>query len=38
MKYAYINYFQSYVIIFLQNHQELQYTFANAALVFEVRP
>ena len=31
-KYAYINYFQSCIIIFLQNHHELQYTSANAAL------
>jgi len=37
-KYAYINYFQSSMIIFLQNHQALQYTSANAALVFEIRP
>jgi len=33
-KYAYINYFQSCIIIFLQNHQALQYTPAYAALVF----
>jgi len=37
-KYAYINYFQSCIIIFLQNHHALQYTSANAALVFEIRP
>ena len=33
-KYAYINYFQSCTTIFLQNHHALQYTSANAALVF----
>jgi len=33
-KYAYINYFQGCIIIFLQNHHALQYTSANAALVF----
>ena len=37
-KYAYINCFQSCIIIFLQNHQALQYTSTNAALVFEIRP
>jgi len=37
-KYAYDNYFQNYIIIFLQNHHALQYTSANAALVFEIRP
>ena len=37
-KYAYINYFHSCIIIFLQNHDALQYTSANAALVFEIRP
>jgi hypothetical protein len=37
-KYAYINYFQSGIIIFLQNHHTLQYTSAIAALVFEIRP
>jgi len=37
-KYAYINYFQSGIIIFLQNHQALQYIPAYAALVFEIRP
>jgi len=37
-KYAYINYFQSCIIIFLQNHHALQYTSANAALGFEIRP
>ena len=36
--YAYINYFQSPKIIFLQNHHSFQYTSANAALVFEIRP
>ena len=35
---ACINYFQSCIIIFLQNHHALQYTSANAALVFEIRP
>jgi len=35
--YAYINYFQSCIIIFLQNHHALQYTSANAALLFETR-
>jgi len=34
-KYAYINYFQSCIIIFLQNHQALQYTSNNAALVLK---
>jgi hypothetical protein len=33
-KYAYIIYFQSCIIIFLQNHHALQYTSTNAALVF----
>ena len=37
-KYAYINYFQNCVIIFLQNYLALQYTSAIAALVFEIRP
>jgi len=37
-KYAYINYFQSCIIIFLQNQHALQYTSANAVLVFEIRP
>jgi len=37
-KYACINYFQSCINIFLQNHQALQYISANAALVFEIRP
>jgi len=37
-KYAHINYFQSCINIFLQNHHALQYTSANAALVFEIRP
>jgi len=37
-KYAYNNYFQSGIIIFLQNHHTFQYTSANAALVFEIRP
>jgi hypothetical protein len=37
-KYAYINYFQSRIIIFLQNHHALQFTSANAAQVFEIRP
>jgi len=39
-KYAYINYFQSFIIISLQNHHctALQYTSANAALDFEIRP
>ena len=36
MKYAYINYFQNCIIIFLQNQHALQYTSANAALVFEI--
>ena len=36
-KYACINYFQSCINIFLQNHQALQYISANAALVFEIR-
>jgi hypothetical protein len=36
-KYAYINYFQGRIIIFLQNHHAPQYTSANAALVFEIR-
>jgi len=36
-KYGYINYFQSCVIIFLHNHQALQYTSANADLVYEIR-
>ena len=35
---AYINYFQSCIIIFLQNHHALQYTSTNAALVFEICP
>ena len=38
MKYAYINYFQSCIIIFLQNHHALQYASSNAAPVFEIRP
>ena len=37
-KNAYINYFQSCIIIFLQNHHTLQYTSANAVLDFEIRP
>jgi len=38
-KYAYINYFQSFIITFLQNHYTLQYTSANAALdFFKIRP
>jgi len=37
-KYAYINYFKSCLIIFLQNHHALQYTSAKAALVIETRP
>jgi len=37
-KYAYINYFQSCIIIFLQNHHALQYTSVNIALVSEIRP
>jgi len=37
-KNAYINYFQSCIIIFLQNHHALQYTSANAALVIEICP
>jgi len=37
-KYAYINYFQSCMIIFLQNHHALQYTSANDALLFKIRP
>jgi len=37
-KYAYINYFQSCMIIFVQNHHALQYPSANAALVFEIHP
>jgi len=37
-KYTYINYFQNCVIIFLQNHHALQYTSANDALVFVIRP
>jgi hypothetical protein len=36
-KYVYINYFKSCIIIFLQNHHALQYTSANATLVFEIR-
>ena len=35
-KYAYINYFQSCVIIFLQNSHALQYTSAKATLVFKI--
>ena len=38
MKYSYIIPFQSFIIIFPQNHHAPQYTSANAALVFEVRP
>ena len=34
-KYAYINYFQSFIIIFLQNRHALQYTSANTAQRFE---
>jgi len=37
-KYAYINYFQICIIIFIHNHHALQYTSANTALVFEIRP
>jgi len=37
-KYAYLNYFQSCIIIFPQNHDALKCTPANAAPVFEVRP
>ena len=37
-KYAYVNYFQSCIIIFLYNHHARQYTSVNAALVFEIRP
>jgi len=37
-KYAYISYFETCVIIFLQNHHALQYTSPNASLVFEIRP
>ena len=33
-KYAFINYFQNCIIIFLQNHHALQYNSANVALVF----
>ena len=35
-KCGYINYFKSCIIIFLQNHHALQYTSANAALVFQI--
>jgi len=38
MNYAYVSYFQSCIIIFLQNHHALQYTSANAALVSEIHP
>jgi len=37
-KYAYINYFQSCIITFPQNHHALQYISANAAPVFEIHP
>jgi len=33
-----LHYFQSSIIIFLQNHHALQYTSTNAALAFEIRP
>ena len=33
-----MNYFQSCIIIYLQNHHALQYISAKAALVFEICP
>ena len=33
-----MNYFQSCIIIYLQNHHALQYISTKAALVFEIRP
>ena len=37
MEYDYINYFQSSIIIVLQNQNALQYNSAKAALIFGIR-